>query len=105
MGLLCSRTFTNKAMKFGRLQQYFNFKHSDKAEKPLSYFQPSREQFTKRQTITDRSHAQTARQDTALVASYRISKLISNISKGTHNRIRGHQTIYSYISTDSFTAR
>lgn len=81
MCLLCHQTLSNEAMKYGRLLQHFNAKHSDKSSKPLSYFQDLRQQFYKRPTLMQCFAKLTEKQDKSLIASYEISHLIAKSGK------------------------
>ena len=46
MCLLCHQTFSNEAMKYGRILQHLSAKYKDKSTKPLAYFEDLRQKFS-----------------------------------------------------------
>jgi len=79
--LICENTFSNEAMKPSRLKDHLSKVHSDKLEKPLSFFQSLKAKIEKRSTVNSLFKKQTSDLDKGLVASYKVSLLISKNSK------------------------
>jgi hypothetical protein len=79
--LLCNQTFTNEAMKLGRLKSHFEAKHVEKKDKPLAYFMHLKEQFEKRLTVTSLFKKKENALEKGLLASYKISHLIAKTGK------------------------
>ena len=52
MCLVCDKVFTNDSMKPCKLSEHLTKKHSDKADKSLSYFQILRDQFRNGKQLT-----------------------------------------------------
>ncbi|XP_050528101.1 SCAN domain-containing protein 3-like [Daktulosphaira vitifoliae] len=79
--LMCEKTFSNEAMKPSRLKDHLSKIHSDKLEKPLSFFQALEAKIEKRSTVNSLFKKQTSGLDTGLVASYKVSLLIAKNNK------------------------
>ena len=72
MCLLCENVFSNEAMKPSRLLEHLTKKHSDKADKDITYFKSLREKFQKRNTIGNIFFSTSQQSTDGLRASYNI---------------------------------
>lgn len=79
--LLCSREFSNEAMKPCKLLGHLTKVHPERKDKDLSYFQALRDRFSKRSTINKQFANVTAQNVDGLRASYNIAKLIAKSGK------------------------
>ncbi|KAL4135434.1 hypothetical protein QTP88_007043 [Uroleucon formosanum] len=79
--LICEKTFSNEAMKPSRMKDHLSKIHSDKLEKPLSFFQALKAKIEKQSTVNSLFKKQTSDLDKGLVASYKVSLLIAKNSK------------------------
>jgi len=68
-------------MKPSRMKYHLSKIHSDKLEKPLSFFQALKAKIEKRSTVNSLFKKQTSDLEKGLVASYKVSLLISKNSK------------------------
>eukprot|EP00106_Octopus_bimaculoides_P015492 XP_014782934.1 PREDICTED: protein FAM200B-like [Octopus bimaculoides] len=82
MYLLCHQTLTDKAMKASCLKYHFDAKHSDKKNKPLSYFLQLSSSFKKQIQTFNMLLQETSKQENDnLIASYNIALLVAKSAK------------------------
>ena len=81
MCLLCEKSFSNEAMKPSQLSNHLQKKHDDKKDKPVAFFQDSKDKFRKRNTITSMMTNCSEQVGRGLLASYKVSYLIAKCGK------------------------
>uniref|UniRef100_A0ABM5G983 Zinc finger MYM-type protein 6-like n=1 Tax=Pogona vitticeps TaxID=103695 RepID=A0ABM5G983_9SAUR len=79
--LLCEKTFSNEAMKPSRLKEHLVKIHSDKADKPVSFFQSLKAKFEGRSTVGKLFEKLSLNADKGLICSYEVSLLIAQCGK------------------------
>ncbi|XP_013913991.1 PREDICTED: zinc finger MYM-type protein 6-like [Thamnophis sirtalis] len=78
---LCEKTFSNEAMKPSRLKDYLVRIHSDKADKPVSFFQSLKAKFEGCSTVEKLFGKSSLNADKGLICSYEVSLLIAKCGK------------------------
>lgn len=79
--LLCSKTFSNEAMKPSRLQDHLNKMHPDKKDKNVAYFQDLEKKHNAQPSVSKLFSMAAKQDDDGLRASYNISLLIAQTGK------------------------
>nr|XP_020653392.1 SCAN domain-containing protein 3-like [Pogona vitticeps]XP_020653393.1 SCAN domain-containing protein 3-like [Pogona vitticeps] len=79
--LLCEKSFSNEMMKPSQLKDHLVKIHSDKADKPVSFFQSLKAKFEGRSTVKKLSGKSSLNADKGLICSYELSLLIAKHGK------------------------
>ncbi|XP_075232269.1 zinc finger BED domain-containing protein 5-like [Lycorma delicatula] len=79
--LLCSKTFSNEAMKPSRLQDHLNKMHPDKKDKNVAYLQDLEKKHNAQPSVSKLFSMAAKQDDDGLRASYNISLLIAQTGK------------------------
>ena len=77
MRLLCTKVFSNEAMKPSRFSEHLTKIHPDKADKSATFFQCLWDNFKKRKTIGSRFASSSQQSIDKLLASYNLSLMIA----------------------------
>ncbi|XP_026471713.1 SCAN domain-containing protein 3-like [Ctenocephalides felis] len=79
--LLCSKTFSNEAMKPSRLEDHLNRMHPDKKDKNVDYFRNLEKMYIAQPSVSKLFSVAAKQDDDGLRASYNISRLIAQTGK------------------------
>ncbi|KAG9481570.1 hypothetical protein GDO78_010682 [Eleutherodactylus coqui] len=79
--LFCEKAFSNETMKPSRLSDHLAKMHSDKVGKPISFFQGSKSKFENHCTVGKLFGKSAFNTDKGLLASYKVSLLITQCGK------------------------
>ncbi|XP_076037421.1 protein FAM200C-like [Oratosquilla oratoria] len=77
MCLICNNTFSNKSMKPSRLKEHLIRKHSEKASKPIAYFENLKKNFNQQNTLSSYLKKSSQTNEGGLTASYEIAQLVA----------------------------
>ena len=81
MSYFSNKEFSNEAINPSRLIDHFSKSHSDKASKPIVYFELLKNNLFQRNTINNCFSKVTNTNYTGLKLSYKIAKLIEKMGK------------------------
>ncbi|XP_014784390.1 zinc finger BED domain-containing protein 5-like [Octopus bimaculoides] len=81
MCLLCQQTLSNEAMKPSHLKYHFDSKHSNKKDKPLSYFLQLKASLENQKTMNTMFTEATVQENDGMIAPYNIALLAAKTGK------------------------
>ncbi|XP_076048896.1 protein FAM200B-like [Oratosquilla oratoria] len=74
---ICNNTFSNESVKPSRFKEHLIRKHSEKASKPVAYFENLKKNFNQQNTLSSYLKKSSQTNEGGLTASYEIAQLVA----------------------------